>query len=75
MISTSHEGAVQINAWDTCTDSSMTVLCKLDGWGHLWPGPFFTGKLSEDDPLYNFDAAEMIWSFFKLFFLMEAPAK
>lgn len=53
----------------------MTVLCKLDGWGHLWPGPFFTGKLSEDDPLYNFDAAEMIWSFFKLFFLMEAPAK
>ena len=75
VVSTSHDGAVQINAWDTCTDSSMTVLCKLDGWGHLWPGPFFTGKLSEDDPLYNFDAAEMIWSFFKLFFLMEAPAK
>jgi len=67
VVSNSHDGAVQIMTWDTCTDSSMTVLCKIDGWGHLWPGPYFTGKLAEDDPLFNFDAAEMIWSFFKQF--------
>ena len=67
VVSNSHGGAVQINTWDTCTDSSTTVLCKINGWGHVWPGPYFTGKLSEEDPLFNFDAAEMIWSFFKHF--------
>ena len=67
VVSSSHDAAVQVITWDACTDSSMTVLCEINGWGHLWPGLYFTGKLSEDDPLYNFDAAEMIWSFFKQF--------
>ena len=67
MVSNSHDGAVRMDRWDTCINSSITVLCKINGWGHIWPGPYFTGKLSEDDPLYNFDAAEMIWKFFKQF--------
>nr|WP_281432351.1 PHB depolymerase family esterase [Desulfatitalea alkaliphila] len=67
VVSNANHGAVEINTWDTCAGSSMTVLCKISGWGHQWPGPYFTVKLSEEDPLYNFDAAEMIWSFFKQF--------
>lgn len=60
-------GAVQIETWDNCKNSSPTVLCKIDGWGHVWPGPYFTANLSDTDPLLNFDAAEMIWQFFKKF--------
>ncbi|MFO7686227.1 MAG: PHB depolymerase family esterase [Desulfobacterales bacterium] len=67
VVANSHDGAVQTITWGTCADSSMTVLCKIEGWGHRWPGPYFTGKLAHDDPLYRFDAAEIIWSFFKQF--------
>jgi polyhydroxybutyrate depolymerase len=57
-------GAVKIQTWDNCKNSSPTVLCKIDGWGHVWPGPYFTAKLPTNDPLFDFDAAEMIWQFF-----------
>ncbi len=62
-----YEGAIQIQKWDNCKNSSPTVLCKIDGWGHVWPGPYFTAKLPATDPLLDFDAAEMIWQFFKNF--------
>jgi len=29
VVSNSHDGAVQINTWNTCSDSSMMVLCKI----------------------------------------------
>ena len=29
------------------------------------PVKFFSADLAEDDPLKNFDAAEIIWDFFK----------
>jgi polyhydroxybutyrate depolymerase len=67
VVANSHDGAVQTITWDTCKDSSMTVFCMIDGWEHVWPGPYFTGRLAGEDPLHNFDAAEMIWSFFKQF--------
>jgi polyhydroxybutyrate depolymerase len=67
VVSNSHNGAVQTHTWANCKDFSMTVLCKINDWGHRWPGPYFTDKLSEDDPLYNFNTAEMVWSFFKQF--------
>ncbi len=60
-------GAVQIRSWDTCRNESVTVLYKIEGWGHTWPGPYFTATLPADDPLFNFDAAEVIWDFFKRF--------
>lgn len=67
IVSNAYDGAVQMKKWDTCLDSSMTVFCKINGWGHIWPGPYFTTQLPDDDPLYGFDAAEMIWSFFRQF--------
>jgi polyhydroxybutyrate depolymerase len=60
-------GAVRIEAWDSCDNQSATVLGKIDGWGHVWPGPYFTDRLPDDDPLHDFDAAEMVWTFFKRF--------
>ncbi|MCF8035836.1 MAG: hypothetical protein K9K62_03070 [Desulfobacteraceae bacterium] len=42
------------------------VLYAIDGWTHQWPGRHFTGKLSAEDPLRDFDAAEIIWHFFKI---------
>jgi polyhydroxybutyrate depolymerase len=60
-------GAVQTRRWDTCADGAVTVLTTIAGWGHIWPGPTFTADLPADDPLHNFDAAELIWSFFKQF--------
>ena len=40
-------------------------LYALEQWGHVWPGPHFTGKLASDDALKDFDAAEIIWEFFQ----------
>jgi polyhydroxybutyrate depolymerase len=65
VVSNAHDGAVQMRTWNTCIDAAKTALCTIDGWGHRWPGPYYTAKLSEEDPLVGFDAAEMIWSFFK----------
>ncbi len=39
-------------------------LCRLDGWGHQWPGGSVTRALPEDHALRNFDAASYIWDFF-----------
>jgi len=33
--------------------------------GAITEGEYFTADLAEDDPLKNFDAAEIIWDFFK----------
>lgn len=60
-------GSVQLRSWDTCKNETVTALCTIDGWGHIWPGPYFTAKLPADDPLYHFDAARLIWDFFKQF--------
>jgi polyhydroxybutyrate depolymerase len=65
--SSSFNGAVQVQKWGNCKNSSPAVLCKIDGWGHVWPGPYFTANLSATDPLLNFDAAEIIWQFFNKF--------
>ena len=60
-------GAVEIQHWDQCMNATAAVLIKIDGWGHTWPGPHFTGKLPANDPLLHFDAAEIIWNFLKRF--------
>ncbi len=60
-------GAVQTRRWDICANGAVTALISIAGWGHTWPGPAFTAELPADHPLHNFDAAEMIWAFFKQF--------
>lgn len=58
-------GKVQVDTWDDCRQGNDIVLYTLDGWGHLWPGPYFNAELAPGDPLKNFDAARIIWDFFK----------
>jgi polyhydroxybutyrate depolymerase len=56
---------VMVRSWDGCADGSAVSLWLIEGWGHDWPGIYFTGALPEDDPLKNLDAAEILWDFFK----------
>jgi polyhydroxybutyrate depolymerase len=60
-----NKGRVHIQSWAVCRNDTEVVLYLIENWGHVWPGPFFTADLAEDDPLKNFDAAETIWEFFK----------
>lgn len=39
-------------------------LCRLNGWGHQWPGGPVTRSLPDDRALRKFDAASYIWDFF-----------
>jgi len=58
-------GRVQIKSWGVCRNDTEVALYLIENWGHVWPGDYFTAGLAADDPLKNFDAAEIIWDFFK----------
>jgi polyhydroxybutyrate depolymerase len=60
-----NNGRVQVKSWGVCREDTEVVLYLIENWGHVWPGKFFTADLAEDDPLKNFDAAEIIWDFFR----------
>lgn len=51
--------------WHCARNQAEVELYRLEQWGHVWPGPYFTGKLASDDALKDFDAAEIIWQFFQ----------
>jgi polyhydroxybutyrate depolymerase len=58
-------GNVRVTHWQGCLDHSDVVLYALTGWDHQWPGLFFTANLPQGHPLRGFDAAQVIWQFFK----------
>ena len=58
-------GKVRVTSWGPCRGDCTLVLYQLYGWGHVWPGAFFTNDLPPGDPLRGFDAAHIIWDFFK----------
>jgi polyhydroxybutyrate depolymerase len=60
-----NNGSVRIKSWGVCRDNTEVALYLIENWGHVWPGKFFTADMAEDDPLKDFDAAEIIWDFFK----------
>jgi len=59
------DGFVRVTSWTGCKDGNEIVLYLLKGWGHIWPGRYFTASLEDTHPLKNFDAAEIIWEFFR----------
>jgi polyhydroxybutyrate depolymerase len=65
VIKTLYEGRVVVKSWTDCTNNTEVALYLITGWGHVWPGNSFTAVLAGDDPLRNFDAAEILWAFFK----------
>ena len=60
-----NDGYVCVKSWGMCRNDTEVTLYLIKGWGHVWPGPYFTADLPTDDPLKNFDAAKIIWDFFK----------
>ena len=60
-----NHGHVRIHTWGACSNDTEVVLYLMENWGHVWPGRYFTAELEEEDPLKDFDAAEVIWDFFK----------
>jgi polyhydroxybutyrate depolymerase len=57
--------AIRLKSWGGCRNNADVALLLIKGWGHVWPGPYFTSDLENTDPLKNFDAAPIIWRFFK----------
>ena len=51
--------------WHDEKGNSVVVLHVLDHWKHVWPGTTVTGRLPEDHPLRTFEAAQVIWDFFR----------
>ena len=69
------DGRVQITTWGNCTNGADVALLLIKGWGHVWPGPYFTSELEMSHPLRDFDAAELIWTFFKSHQRVSGPAQ
>jgi len=59
------DGRVHLKSWVDCMNHTGVWLYLIKGWGHVWPGKYFTATLAEGDALRNFDAAETIWRHFK----------
>ena len=60
-----YEGRVVLKTWADCLNNTVVALYLIKDWGHLWPGGAFTAALDGNDPLRNYDAAKILWSFFK----------
>jgi polyhydroxybutyrate depolymerase len=58
-------GQVRSTVLGDCEGGGNVALYTLRGWGHVWPGRYFTASLPDDNPLKGFDASEIIWAFFK----------
>lgn len=63
-VETLYGGRVHKFIWNENQPDEIS-LYAIDHWGHKWPGKFFTDRLKPDDSLKGFDAAEIIWEFFK----------
>ncbi|MCG6908960.1 MAG: alpha/beta hydrolase [Deltaproteobacteria bacterium] len=59
------QNSVRIQTWKGCRQGADVVLYLLEKWGHVWPGLYYTAELNDENPLKGFDAAGIIWDFFK----------
>jgi len=58
-------GAVHIQTWQMCRQDAEVMLYLMENWEHVWPGLHYTADLNDENPLKDFDAAAIIWDFFK----------
>jgi polyhydroxybutyrate depolymerase len=59
-----YEGAVQEDSFFDADGRCTVRLCRIEDWGHQWPGGSVADNLPAEHPLRNFDAASYIWDFF-----------
>jgi polyhydroxybutyrate depolymerase len=56
----------EMNTYYRCKDNTEVVLLKIEGGGHTWPGGTqYLPKILVGNVCRDFNAAEMIWEFFK----------
>ena len=65
LLSKSHQNSISIQIWHECRNNADVELYLLENWGHVWPGLFYSADLDKANPLTGFDAAWIIWDFFK----------
>jgi polyhydroxybutyrate depolymerase len=65
VFSESHQNQVHVQTWRGCRQDNEVVLYLMENWGHVWPGRYETANLDKENPLKDFDAAAIIWDFFK----------
>jgi polyhydroxybutyrate depolymerase len=58
-------GAVHMQTWQGCDQDASVKLYLLENWKHVWPGSHYTADLDMQNPLQDFNAAAIIWNFFK----------
>ena len=56
------QGGLRVREWQGCGAAAPVVAYALEGWGHRWPGPHFSGERT--DALRDFDGAVVLWDFF-----------
>ncbi|MDY6792087.1 MAG: PHB depolymerase family esterase [Thermodesulfobacteriota bacterium] len=60
-----YQGAIVRSTWRDNQGNIRVQRYTVNNWGHVWPGPYFTGTLQPDHPLHGYDAARVIWDFFE----------
>lgn len=60
-----YQNQVIHKTWSDSTAGNNVELYLIKEWGHIWPGKHFSTMLDKSNTLYGFDAAEIIWEFFK----------
>ncbi len=58
-------GRVHKTVWEDLNGDFPVVLYLIENWGHVWPGTRFIKTMPEGKGIEGFDAAEIVWSFFR----------
>lgn len=58
-------GRVTRSSWADDQGENPVTLYAIDNWGHRWPGQQLTKRLDKNNPFHAFNAADIIWDFFK----------
>ena len=60
-----YDGRITRKVWTDPLGKNDIFLYIIENWGHKWPGRYFSDRLDESDPIKGFNAADLIWDFFK----------
>ena len=51
--------------WEDHNGDFPVVLYRIENWGDVWPGKRLINTMPEGKGIEEFDAAEIVWSFFR----------
>ncbi len=56
---------VRLQQWESCSSRCPVRLYTIANWAHTWPGGSETAALDGGHPMKGFEAAKLIWAFFR----------